>query len=152
MTYYSGLSTDSITSSTDKAGVFPSFYDTTTFLASSFPSPYSDTVYPASSPSSPPSENFFLDSYPPSPPSDTLPRIPPLNPLPLKALSRYLPDCLNFNALVFLAFAFVISGIELEQCCLHFSFSYLEVIFWSSSFDSTALMGREHFPRVAQRS
>ena len=43
-----GIPTDYITTSLDKSVVFPSFYDTTTFLASSITSPYLDTFYLAS--------------------------------------------------------------------------------------------------------
>ena len=43
LTYSSGLPTDSIIISLDKAAVFPSFSDSTTFLASSVPSPPPDT-------------------------------------------------------------------------------------------------------------
>ena len=48
LTYYSGLPTDSIITSPDKAGVFPSFYDMTNFLTSSVISPSSET-FPLSS-------------------------------------------------------------------------------------------------------
>ena len=50
MTSYSGLPTDSIFTSPDKAVMFPSFSDMTTFLTSSVPYPYSDISPPASSP------------------------------------------------------------------------------------------------------
>ena len=49
LTSSSGLPTDSIIISPDKAVVFPSFYDTTRFLASSDPSPSPDTFSLASS-------------------------------------------------------------------------------------------------------
>ena len=64
----SGLPTDYIMASPDKAGEFPSFYKTTKFLASSAPSPSSETFSSASSPywttsdTFPPASN---NSYPP---------------------------------------------------------------------------------------
>ena len=44
-----GIITDSIISSPDKAGVFPSFSEETTFITPSVPSPSSDKFYMASS-------------------------------------------------------------------------------------------------------
>ena len=49
LTSYSELPNDSISTSPDKYGVFPSFSCTTTFLASYFPFPFYDTFSLASS-------------------------------------------------------------------------------------------------------
>ena len=100
LTYSSRLPTDSIINSPDKAGVFPSFYDTTTFPAYSIP-------YPS---------------------SDIFPRPPPLPFIPVKPLWWSLSNCLNFDTTDFLAFAFVLSGVEPAQICLPF-FPSLEVMF-----------------------
>ena len=48
LTYSSVLPSDFINTSPDKAGVFPSFSDMTTFLASYVPFPFSDTISPTS--------------------------------------------------------------------------------------------------------
>ena len=117
----SGLPTGSIIPSLDNCGVFPSYYNMTTFPASSFTSPSTDIFYPASSPFSPPSDTFPWPHPLPPLPITHFPLPPPLPPLPLKALSWSLPNCLHLGVLDFLAFAFVISGMELAQRCLPFS-------------------------------
>ena len=66
----SGIPTDSIFNSPEKAGGFPYFSDTTPFLASYVLSPSYDKFSLASYPSSTPSDAFLLDSYPTSPISD----------------------------------------------------------------------------------
>ena len=117
----SGLPTGSTITSPDKAAVFPSFYERTFFIASSLPSPSSDTFYLAYPHSPPPSEKWLLASLPTSPHSDIFLCTPPVTTLPLKALSWYLPDCLHFDALDFLAFALLLYGIKLALPCLPFS-------------------------------
>ena len=95
--YSSVLLTDSIVPSPDKAGVFPSLYYTTTFLDFSVTYSYSDT-FPRNTPlHTLPMTQF---NYPPT-----------LYIIPLKVLSWYLLNCLHFDALYFLAFAFMMSGI-----------------------------------------
>ena len=113
--YSSGLPTDSIIPSSDKAGVFPSFSDATTFLASSFSSSSYETFHMASSPSFPPSGIFSQLS--------TLP------PLPVKATLWSLPNRLHFYALNLFSFAYMLSGIELAQYCIPSFSSSLVVMF-----------------------
>ena len=103
LTSFSGLPTDSIIPSLDEAGVFFSFSYTTTFLASSITSSSSDT--------------------PPHLPN-------PFNLLPWEDHSYYLPKCLPIDSIDSLAYAFMISRIKLEHCCLNCSSSSLVVMFW----------------------
>ena len=123
LTYSSGLPADSIITSQNKSRVFPSFSNRATFLTSSVPSPSTDTFSPASSPSSPPSEIFL-----PYLPMTNFIRTPPLPPIPLRDLSWSFPDCLNFDALDFLSFAFVLSGNKPAHNCLPYISSSLAVV------------------------
>ena len=142
LTYSSGLPADSIITSQNKSRVFPSFSNRATFLTSSVPSPSTDTFSPASSPSSPPSEIFL-----PYLPMTNFIRTPPLPPIPLRDLSWSFPDCLNFDALDFLSFAFVLSGIKPAQHCLPFSFSSLTLMFLEHLVWHACLAGEGASPR-----
>ena len=144
---YSVLTTDSIITSPNKSGVFPSFYYTTTLLASSITSPPSDTFTRP-----PPFFPFPLTRFPwtftlPPLPMTHFLRPPPLPPIPLKAFLLSLPNCLHFGALDFLAFAFVLPGVELTQRCLPFSSSYLAVMFLEQLVWSNCLAEEGSFPQ-----
>ena len=110
LNYSSVLPTDSTIASTDKAWVFPYFFDTSNFFASSVPSPSSDTFSPPSS-----SSSLSMTHFPWSPPLPPLPltRFPrptPFPHLPIKATSWCLPNCVHFDALDLLSFAFFSMG------------------------------------------
>ena len=86
---------------------------------------------------------------PPLPPLPLthFPRTPPLPPLPLKDISWSLPDCLNLDAIDFLAFTYVIFGTEPAHRCLPFYFSYLVVMFLEKLVWRACLSGEGAFPQ-----
>ena len=134
LTSSSVLPTYFIFSSPDKAGLFHSFSDTITFSFSSFLSPSSDTHTPVSYESYPLSDTFPWTPTLVTLPLTHLPRPTLLPPLPLKDLSWSLPNCLYFDALDILAFAFVLYGIDPAYNFLPFSFSFLSWIFLKQLF------------------
>ena len=123
------LPTNSIIPYPYKFGVFPSFSDTKNFLASYVTFPSSDIF-----PRPPPLPLLPLTHFSWPHPLPTLilisfTRPSPLPHLPLKALPLYLTNCLNVDATYFLAYDFVLSGIEPAQRWIPFYFSSLAVMF-----------------------
>ena len=147
----SRLTTDSIITSPDKAGGFPSFSDTTIFLASSVPSPSSDkNPRPHLIPL------LLLTNFtwnPPLPPL-SLTHLPGLNPflLSLWNLSRslYQTDCISMRSIsLFLPPCSM--GSNRHIVVLLFLFLFWWQFFQSRLFGATVFLGREHFLSVYQR-
>ena len=140
LTYCSGLPTESIISTPDKAGVFPSFYSVKTFLASSLYSTSSDKFPLASSPSYPPSNTLsrlllFLLSF------WSLPR------------GIYQTICILMHLMlsIFLPLPSCSLGSNRHIVVLIIFLLLWWWLFWGSSFGATASTRRANLPLVTHR-